>query len=48
MVAAPHVGDAYRQGRTGHSNAWVNKLAEMKSKHLRSTIKVPQPGRREI
>lgn len=48
MAAAPHVGDAVRQGRTNLPSSWTDKLKEMQSKHYRNTIKVPSPARREV
>lgn len=48
ILSAPAIGDSVRLGRTGFSSSWTDHLAQMKSKHLHSTIKVPAPGRREI
>lgn len=45
VVAAPFVGDATRQGRISLPTTWTNKLAEMKSKHRRSTITLPSSKR---
>lgn len=48
MVSAPAIGDSIRQGRMGLPHTWTDKLQEMKTKHRHNTIKVPQPGRREV
>lgn len=48
VIQAPYVGDAMRQGRTNFSSSWTDKLAEIKSKHRGSTIKIPSPSRREV
>lgn len=48
MAAAPAMVDPMRIGRTNFSSSWTDKLAEMKSKHRHSTIKIPAPNRREI
>lgn len=45
VISAPHIGDAMRQGRTHLPTTWTNKLAEMKSKHRRSTIAIPSSKR---
>jgi len=47
-VSAPNIGDAMRLGRTQLPSAWTDKLSQIKSKHHRSTMHVPVPGKRMI
>ena len=48
LAAAPALGDAFRLGRANLPTTWTDKLARIKKNNLRSTINVPQPGKREI
>jgi hypothetical protein len=48
IPSAPALGDAFRLGRANLPTTWTDKLARMKKNNLRSTINVPQPGKREI
>jgi len=48
ILVAPFIGDSVRQGRTNLPSSWTDKLADIKSKHIRSTIKIPSPSRREF
>ena len=47
VYGAPFIGDSIRQGRMNLPSSWTDKLADIKSKHIRSTIKIPSPARRE-
>lgn len=48
VITSPAFGDAFRLGRTHLPSSWTDKLAQIKSKHRRSTIHVPTPGKREL
>lgn len=48
LASAPNIGDAVRLGRTQLPSSWTDKLSKIKSKHHRSTMHVPTPGKREI
>lgn len=48
LAAAPALGDAFRLGRTHLPSTWTDKLARMKKNNYKSTIHVPEPGKREI
>lgn len=48
LACAPNVGDSVRIGRTNLPSTWTDKLQQIKSKHHRSTIKIPSPAKREI
>lgn len=48
LPAAPALGDAFRLGRANLPSTWTDKLARIKRNNYKSTINVPQPGKREI
>lgn len=47
-ASSPNIGDAVRLGRTQLPSAWTDKLSQIKSKHYKSTMHVPTPGKREV
>ena len=48
LACAPALGDAFRLGRANLPTTWTDKLARMKRNNYKSTINVPQPGKKEI